>query len=128
MSKVLIIEDYKEVAEMVVLSLQTQFPDMEISIADDGVLGYGKCCLEKFDVIITDFKMPGVNGMQSAKYIRSGAKSLNKNTPFILISAFVPELEERSSLDFATHILAKPFKFLTLVELVRSAIEENKAA
>jgi CheY-like chemotaxis protein len=128
MSKILIIDDYREVAEMMEMNLNAQLPGVEIHIAEDGVIGYGKCCLLKYDVIITDYKMPGINGIKSSKFIKESKLSLNKETPLILISAFIPQLEDRTTLDFATHILAKPFKFLTLVDLVQSAIEENKVA
>jgi CheY-like chemotaxis protein len=129
MKKILVIDDYADVAEMIAANLETQLPDLEVVTASDGILGFGKCCLEKYDLIITDYKMPGVNGAKAAKFIKEDENSKNRDTPFIMISAFVPQIEEKGIESFATHVIQKPFQFGTLVELVKKVlVEEERAA
>lgn len=125
MRKVLIIDDYLEITEMLASNLELQIPDIAISIAEDGVTGFGKCCVEKFDVIVTDYNMPGLNGTKAAKFIKESKFSLNKETPFILISAFIPKMQEKDELSFTTNILDKPFRVDALAQMIESIIGEG---
>lgn len=63
------------------------------------------------DVIVSDVRMPGVNGMQILESLRSRGSA----TPFVLISAFVDDgARERASALGATALLEKPIDLSTL--------------
>jgi hypothetical protein len=63
--------------------------------------------------------MPNLNGIKAAGYIRTQEDSQNKDKPFILISAFVPELRNEGNIDFASVILDKPVELTTLIKHIR---------
>jgi len=71
------------------------------------------------DLIISDFRMPGVTGLSVLSGLRDSAWS----TPFIFITAFgTPELAESARLHGATAVLEKPFDPDDLGNLVAEII------
>ncbi len=76
---------------------------------------------EHFDVIITDLKMPGINGIDLLRYIYR--QKLLART--ILITAYgTPELENQME-RMETEYLFKPFNIQDFVDLVRRNLGEN---
>ena len=76
---------------------------------------------EHIDVVITDLKMPGTNGMDLLRYIYR-QKLLSRT---ILITAYgTPELEAQMD-RLETEYLLKPFNIKDFVELVRRNLGEN---
>ena len=67
-----------------------------------------------FDLVITDICMPGMNGNDVARFIRSTDKS---NTPIIAITGHGADDINRDMFNF---LLMKPFKLETLIDVVRS--------
>lgn len=124
---ILIIEDDHEVAEVLDISITTGLSDSVVDVASDGVIAFGKCCKKKYDLILTDYKMPNINGTKAAKYIITSNNSLNKETPFIILSAYVPELEEKANFDFASHVLTKPCKSSELIEVIKKYLPNTAA-
>jgi len=76
---------------------------------------------EHFDVVITDLKMPGTNGMDLLRYIYR-QKLLTRT---ILITAYgTPELEAQAD-RLETEYLLKPFNIQDLVDVVRRNLGES---
>ena len=74
-----------------------------------------------FDCIITDFALPGINGIELSKQIREAHPEL----PVILVSGFVDdELVKNGSLNF----LPKPFSFSELLTKVRELLANRELA
>jgi two-component system cell cycle sensor histidine kinase/response regulator CckA len=70
-----------------------------------------------FDLLLTDFAMPGMNGRELLAAARARWPWLN----VLLMSAFTPDEEMRRALrDTATPFLAKPFTLSELLETVRA--------
>lgn len=125
MSTVLVIDDEKNVLDIVKLAL-TKF-GYDVQTASDGRQGIEKFDKGAFDVVITDIRMPGIDGNGVANHIR---KSRRQETPIIAISA-TPWLI-RGKLDDFDCILSKPFTLKTLVnavnDLMRSRTVEDAVA
>lgn len=80
---------------------------------------------EKFDIVISDYKMPEMNGIGLLLNIRNDPRSDLAETPFILMSgggmnASQEELEEMC-VKYSATFLAKPFSINSLVALLESA-------
>ena len=75
---------------------------------------------EPFDVIITDFQMPGACGEDVIRAARNG--SCNEETPIFLCSAKGLELDTVAMVEAyrLEKVLFKPFSPLDIVELARS--------
>lgn len=77
---------------------------------------------EKFDLIITDLKMPAIPGDEFIKIVRDS--KLNSLTPIILCSAFINKLViTEMSRESKVYFLTKPFDSKALFELVTKVFD-----
>jgi len=113
MSTVLVIDDEKFVLDIVKIALTKFGHDVETAV--DGRQGIEKFDEGSFDLVITDIRMPGLDGRGVADHIR---RSQRQSTPIIAISA-TPWLIGDKLSDFDS-ILPKPFTLQTLVDTVNS--------
>lgn len=82
----------------------------QISIADDGARAVALCADERFDVVLMDVQMPGMDGLEATRLIRSQARSGSlPRIPIIALTASAMP-EERAACAEAgmDDVLAKP--------------------
>jgi len=82
--KILVIEDHEEMRELLQLALEQA--GYEVATAKDGVQGYDKALFLKPDLIVTDIRMPGADGIHVVRRVRD-TPSLEK-TPILVTAAF----------------------------------------
>lgn len=121
MSTVLVIDDEKFVLDIVKIALMKFGHDVQT--AADGRQGIEKFDEGSFDVVITDIRMPGIDGNGVADHIR---RSQRQRTPIIAISA-TPWLIKDKLNDFDS-VLSKPFTLKTLVDTVNDLSRRPVAA
>lgn len=99
--------------------------NVKVLTASDGMDAYRKARNQKFDIIITDYQMPKLNGVQMIKALRENY--VNDQTPIIVISAYpekvIRDLKEEK-LDRNVTILSKPFDFDTVANLAKTLMIE----
>jgi len=113
MSTVLVIDDEKGILQIIRQAL-TKFGH-NVETAGDGQEGIRKFDDGSFDIVITDIRMPGIDGNGVVKHIR---KSDRQSIPVIAISG-TPWLMENNAFDM---VLAKPFPLNKLVESIGSLV------
>jgi DNA-binding response OmpR family regulator len=113
MPTVLVIDDEKGILQIIRQAL-TQFGH-NVETATDGQEGIRKFDDGSFDIVITDIRMPGIDGNGVVKHIR---KSDKQSIPVIAISG-TPWLMENNAFDM---VLAKPFPLKKLVESIGSLV------
>ena len=113
MSTVLVIDDEKGILQIIRQAL-TKFGH-NVETATDGQEGIRKFDDGSFDIVITDIRMPGIDGNGVVKHIR---KSDKQSIPVIAISG-TPWLMENNTFDM---VLAKPFPLKKLVESIGSLV------
>ncbi|WP_343617104.1 response regulator [Novosphingobium sp.] len=100
-------EDVRESLEMLVLSVGHEAVLFETA---DALLA--SPLLDEFRCVISDVQMPGTNGIQLAREIRSRTA-----VPVILITAFPADEIERRARDAGVHqFLSKPFDPNALID------------
>jgi CheY-like chemotaxis protein len=113
--KILVIDDDKNI-----LSLLDEFLSVygyRVIVASNGIEGIHLLNSEDgLGLIITDIRMPGANGNQVAKYLKSKEKT--KDIPIIGISGFLDDAEP----ELFDSIVEKPFKMKELINLINSLI------
>lgn len=109
MYHILVIDDEKAILNVVQTALSRA--GFEVDIALDGQNGLQKFNEGRFDLVITDILMPGIDGREVVKHIRNSEKPY---TPIIGISG-TPWLVENNQFDA---VFTKPFP---LEDLVNSA-------
>jgi len=113
MSTVLVIDDEKGILQIMRQAL-TKFGH-SVETAADGQEGIRKFDDGSFDIVITDIRMPGIDGNGVVKHIRNSDK---QSIPVIAISG-TPWLMESNAFDM---VLAKPFPLKKLVESIGSLV------
>ena len=109
MCAILVIDDEKGILRVIEEAL-TKFGH-QVELAADGYEGIRKFDDGSYDIVITDLRMPGLDGKGVVQHIR---KSHKNSIPIIGISG-TPWLIQDSGFDV---VLPKPFPLLDLVESV----------
>lgn len=77
---------------------------------------------KEFDLIITDFNMPGMDGIELAERVQEIAP----NTPIILNSgALSPEIVQRAKACGVAGVIEKPFNLNIMLTLIDSILCNN---
>ncbi|RED52955.1 response regulator transcription factor [Cohnella lupini] len=112
--RVLLIED--EIAMIRLLELELAYEGYEIAVASDGIVGTEMALKENYDLILLDLNLPGINGIEVCKRIRSA-----KQTPIIMLTARDTVWDRVRGLDTgADDYVAKPFAIEELLARMRS--------
>ncbi len=118
---VLLIEDHADIAEMVGAYLENR--EYIIDYAADGITGLHLAVSNRYDAIILDLMLPGMDGLQVCQKIRDDAKS---DVPIIMLTARDTLDDKISGLDKgADDYLIKPFAIQELEARVRSLIRRH---
>ncbi|GAX07737.1 MAG TPA: DNA-binding response regulator [Lactobacillus sp.] len=116
MSRILIIEDEKNLARFVELELKHEGYDTEVQF--NGNTGLDAALAEDFDVILLDLMLPELNGIDVARRIREV-----KNTPIIMMTARDSVIDRVSGFDHgADDYIVKPFAIEELLARVRALL------
>lgn len=118
--KILIIEDEKLLADSVAALLRSK--GFEVDAAYDGDSGIEYAILDVYDLIILDVMMPGMDGYQVTRHLRSKHFS----TPILMLTA-KSELEDRiAGLEAgADYYLSKPFDARELLACVNALLRRQ---
>ncbi|MBW2410580.1 MAG: response regulator [Deltaproteobacteria bacterium] len=120
MCSILVIDDEKGILRVLREALTRS--GHRVEIAEDGYEGIQKFDGGGFDIVITDMRMPGLDGESVARHIR---RSPHKAIPVIGISG-TPWLLKENNFDL---VLPKPFPLQELIDSVSRLITiPSKAA
>ncbi len=83
-TKVLVVDDFATMRR-IVKNILTQLGYKQIVEADDGTTAMDRLKQEKIDLIISDWNMPKMTGLELLKNVRSNPDTAN--IPFIMVTA-----------------------------------------
>ena len=119
MERVLIVEDDENIRQLLKLTLASF--NYELVDFENGKDAYDYLQNNKVDLAILDLMLPGMNGYDILKFIRS--KATLKDLPVIILSAKDKELDKIMGLDLgADDYLTKPFDMDELIARIVSLI------
>ncbi len=113
--QILVIDDEKELAELVAESVAS-IEGRKVFNASNPTEAYMRSIVQRFDLIISDYRMPKTNGADLVKVIRS--QKLNAHVPVIMISGYPEEVLAEMSKVHGVYILPKPFSMEELLKVV----------
>lgn len=117
---VLVVEDENSVRSMLALSLK--FAGYTVRTAADGLEALDEMKQRHFAVVVTDYQMPNMDGLQ----FLSLSRILWPMTPVIMLSGDRSEaIVERALEDGAFSWLHKPYERTVLLEILREAIQHS---
>ena len=114
MSKILIIED-----EVAIADLEKDYLELsgfDVAIENAGDTGLERALSEKFDLVVLDLMLPGMDGFEVCKKIRE-----EQNIPILMVSAKKDDIDKIRGLGLgADDYMTKPFSPSELVARVKA--------
>lgn len=121
----LVVDDEPQALEILGSLISLEYPDATVHLADGGQRGLELFQKHRPRVVITDVRMPGLDGIEMALRI----KALGEPTGFIVVTANQEEgyLEKLVGLG-PCYLLAKPVDFEKLQTALHACLAELAAA
>ena len=117
--KVLVVDDEVHIVHVVAIKLRNN--DYEVISAENGAEAFELACSEKPDIIVTDFQMPVMTGLELVEKIRQ-CDAL-KDIPVIMLTARSFAIEEQQQEDLQiSQCLSKPFSPKELLENIEDIL------
>lgn len=120
--KLLLVEDEPKLAKTVKKGLEEN--GMLVDLALDGITGKSLALQNKYDLVILDVIVPGLNGIEICRAIRNTKPKL----PVLMLTALGTTDNKVDGFDAgADDYLVKPFDFKELLARIKSLIRRNAA-
>ena len=121
MTHVLVVDDDPVLADLVAFRLGRL--GLEISVESDGEAGLAAARALQPNLVVLDWMMPRMNGLEVCQALRSDADPQLARTPVLLLTAKAQEPDlERGFAAGATDFVTKPFSTRELVSRVTAAL------
>ncbi len=123
--RILLIEDEEDIAALI--KLQAELSGYKMHVEVDGLNGYRAIEREKPDLVILDIMLPGQNGFDICRKMKSNPDL--KNIPVIVLSAKGDEIDVILGLELgADDYVAKPFSPKVLFSRIKAVLRRGKEA
>jgi len=120
--KALLIEDDRDIADLVALHLRDE--GYTVDICHDGTSGLKAAQTHPYDLLILDLMLPGTDGLSVCRELRNGDRYL----PILMLTAKSSELDRVLGLELgADDYLTKPFSIRELVARVKALLRRAEA-
>ena len=120
--KILVVDDEIHIVHVVAIKLRNN--GYEVISADNGAEAFEIACKEKPDVIVTDFQMPVLTGLELVEKLRQCEST--KDIPVIMLTArnFAISQERQKDLQIA-QCLSKPFSPRELLGYIEDVLHDR---
>lgn len=120
--RILMIEDEEDIAALI--KLQAEISGYKLHVEVDGINGYRAIEREKPDLVILDIMLPGENGLDVCRRIKSNPDT--KNIPVIILSAKGEEIDVVLGLELgADDYVPKPFSPKILFSRIKAVLRRG---
>jgi two-component system, OmpR family, copper resistance phosphate regulon response regulator CusR len=118
--KILLVEDEQKIADTLKLGLTEN--GYSVGVAYDGITGWSLFREEQFDLVVLDLNLPGINGFELCKRIRS----VDPAVPVIMLTALTGLNDKIEGYDSgADDYVIKPFEFRELQMKIRVLLRRH---
>ncbi len=123
--RILLIEDEEDIAALI--KLQAEVSGYKLHVEVDGINGYRAIEREKPDLVILDIMLPGQNGFDVCRKMKSNPEL--RNIPVIILTAKAEELDMVLGLELgADDYVSKPFSPKVLFSRIKAVMRRSKEA
>lgn len=125
-ASVLVVEDDQFLRDLLTTKLQKE--NFEVTTAIDGPGGLEKILSVKPDVVLLDIILPGIDGFEILKRVRSNARVDIAGTPIILLSNLGQEadVEKGRALGADNYLIKSNFTIDEIIEKIRLTMKAKK--
>ena len=118
-ARILVVDDEETIREL--LSKTLALADYEVDVAADGKTGIDRMRIIPYDLLITDLRMPGVDGLT---VIRE-ARRLKTDIPVIIVTGYSTEASAIEAINLGVQgYLTKPFRVPRVLAAAAKALGE----
>ena len=123
-NRVLVVDDEIHIVHVVSIKLRNN--DYEVISAENGAEAFELACRENPDIIVTDFQMPVMTGLELVEKLRQTEQT--KDIPVIMLTArgFAIEDEAKEKLQIS-EFLSKPFSPKELLRTIDDILYQRAA-
>lgn len=122
-SKVLIVEDERDIADLMALHLKRD--GIEVDIVENGEQTFQALQNKKYGLLILDWMLPGISGLDICKKVREPASEL-KTVPILLVTARAQTSDIVLGLEMgADDYITKPFDLSVFLARVRALLRRS---
>jgi two-component system alkaline phosphatase synthesis response regulator PhoP len=120
--KALVVDDEFHIVQVVAIKLRNN--GYEVVTADNGADAYALACEHKPDIVITDYQMPGLTGLELIEKLRSTPQTAA--IPVIMLTArgFAIDDRQKESLGIS-FCLGKPFSPREVFQTVEDVLRQT---
>jgi DNA-binding response OmpR family regulator len=117
-TKILIIEDNPQIADVICLAFEIGWPEAEVTAAPSGEEGLEISRRDLPDVVILDLGLPDISGFEVLRRLRRFS-----NTPVLVLSAMPYEDSAPEAFKYEADVyMTKPFRSAELLERSRALL------
>ncbi|MEK7996753.1 MAG: response regulator [Planctomycetota bacterium] len=121
--KVLVVDDEIHIVHVVAIKLRNN--GFEVIAADNGAEGLKLALAEKPDIIVTDYQMPVMTGIELVEQLRQNEDT--KDTPVIILTARSFAIPQQQQDDLRiSGCLSKPFSPKELLGTIEDILYQNQ--
>ncbi len=123
-AKILIVEDEKDIRELMIFHLSKD--RLEVDFAEDGREAYSKLLKNKYQLVVMDWMIPGISGMDLVSWMRKPGH-IQRETPVLMVTAKTDPANVVLGLETgADDYVSKPFDFSVLRARAQKLLQRGK--
>jgi two-component system, response regulator, stage 0 sporulation protein F len=116
---IILVDDDPDILRLLSLIITSLATSHTILTCPDGDGALEQAMQQPTPLIITDYNLPGMNGLQLTAALKARAPA----TRVVLISGYIsPDLERRARDRAVDYLVRKPFQIDPLIEIVQAAL------
>ena len=125
--RAVIVDDAPQIRPLIKIVL-AQFGIKDVVEAEDGAAAMEALMTGETDIIIMDWMMPGMDGLECTRRIRAGQNGIDPNIPIIVVTGVQGDSAEATArMAGANGFIRKPFSIRMLNKAFLSALGDPKA-
>ena len=122
MKNILIVEDHADIAQLITIHLQDI--QCQVTHASDGQQGLHYLQQQRFDLVILDLMLPGIDGLSLCQHIRR----MENYMPILMLTSRCSELDRVLGLEVgADDYVTKPFSIRELMARIKALFRRVEA-
>lgn len=117
--RLLVVDDEADIRMLCIAAISSRLPGLHIDQAADANGALAALAKNTYDVVLTDFRMPGMNGLELIQH----ACETSAGPRWIVMSAYADQklAKQSGAIGNVVDFLAKPFGISQLVDSIRTA-------
>lgn len=122
--RLLLVDDEPVILEVLEDMFQGYFANLSIDKASDGALALHLAVRHDYDLVITDYRMPALDGLEFTQLLRAKTGP-NQKVPIIFLSGFIPDFKYQAEVYQNVYFLEKPVSAERLIRLASIATNQK---